>query len=502
MLRIMIADDEERIRLGLEKIITKESAEYEVVGSYASGTELLADLPGKDVDVIITDIQMPGMDGLELIGKLRDQRPGVQCVIVSGYSEFEYARKALQFRVTEYLLKPVNKQELFELLRRLHGETEKRRSEGQARRTDWIRERLEGREPDPTEEMPELTRGGEAACIVIRGEEPIDPGALRKWASGVTGAAFLEVVPVSPHLVCLLFSAGPHANPQGTADLGRLLVHSCTAGQKGCLSVGMGPAVQEPREWNEAYQEALRASHYAMYGSGRVLSASVEEIPVISVQGQFAKVEKDLRPYLDVLDTAGICEALQGLLLRLAELRPEKRQVLELFEGTLFLLRQEIPELAEVIDSDYDGSLKWESLVYDAMRFEQIAAQWSWIMSDLLRVSGERRGSQENRVIGQVKKILMEDFQRDIDLSALAAQVFLTPNYLSKLFKSETGQTLTEFLIGIRIQKAKELLKERTELKTYEIGERVGYPDPAYFNKIFKKTVGFTPKEYRDTVRK
>ncbi|WP_426452641.1 response regulator transcription factor [Paenibacillus sp. S-38] len=501
MLRIMIADDEERIRLGLAKIITKECEAYEVVGSYASALELLEDLPGKEVDVIITDIQMPGMDGLELIERLRGLRPEVQCVILSGYSEFEYARRALQFRVLEYLLKPVNKQDLFALLGRLLGETEKRRSEGQARREAWLREKLQGREPAHIEEAADLADREEAACIVIRGEEPVDLGQLRRWASGMSGTAFLETVPLSAHSACLLFGADPLLHPQGTADLGRLLAVSCTAGQKGRLSIGLGTVAREPHRWSEAYKEALRASHYAMYGSGRVLNASVVEIPDISVHGLFAKAEKELKPHTGVLDVPAIREVLQRFLHHLAELRPEKKQLHEVLEGTVFLLRQEIPEFIEGTEQQYGGSLQLEKLVYESLRFEEIGSQWLGMMTDLLDWSGERRSGQGNRVIGQVKKILTEDCQRDIDLPSLAAQVFLTPNYLSKLFKTETGQTLTEFLIGIRIQKAKELLKEHTELKTYEIGERVGYPDPAYFNKIFKKTVGFTPKEYRDTVR-
>ncbi|WP_127486043.1 response regulator [Paenibacillus ehimensis] len=501
MLRIMIADDEERIRLGLEKIIQKESEDYEIVGSYANGLEILNALPGKEVDMIITDIQMPAMDGLELIDKLRERKPGVPCVILSGYSEFEYARKALKFGVVDYLLKPVNKQELFALLRRLHGETERRRVEGRARQTDWIRAKLEGREVEPAGEMPEPPWEGEAACLVIRGEEPIEEGALRARIAEVAGAAFLEAIPITGHMMCLLVAADFRSYPQGTADLATRLALSCTTGQKGCLSVGIGPVVRGPHQWSEAFREALRASHYAMYGTGRVLTAMVEEIPAASLHGQFAKLEKELKPFLEILDEAGIREVLQKFVLRLAELRPEKRQLLELFEQTVFLLRQDIPEFVEVIEDHYGGSLKMESLIENAMRFEQIGTQWIRSITELLRGCRERRSSRENRVIGQVKKILAEGFQRDIDLQSLAAEVYLTPNYLSKLFKAETGQTLTEFMIGIRIQKAKELLKEHAELKTYEIGERVGYPDPAYFNKIFKKTVGFTPKEYRDIVR-
>jgi two-component system response regulator YesN len=96
-----------------------------------------------------------------------------------------------------------------------------------------------------------------------------------------------------------------------------------------------------------------------------------------------------------------------------------------------------------------------------------------------------------------IKRWISANYNQHADLNTLAGMVFLTPSYLSKLFKQETGLTLTDYVIEIRIRKAKQLLKNAPDLKIHEIGTEVGYPDPAYFNKLFKKVVGVTPNEYK-----
>ncbi|MFR2660576.1 MAG: response regulator [[Clostridium] leptum] len=106
--------------------------------------------------------------------------------------------------------------------------------------------------------------------------------------------------------------------------------------------------------------------------------------------------------------------------------------------------------------------------------------------------------SKERSVIAEVKEILEQEFDQPLDLNYLASRVYLTPKYLSKLFRTETGITIVGYLLSLRMEKAKKLLMENKELKSYEVAERVGYSDPVAFNKIFKKLVGMTPREYRE----
>lgn len=249
MLNIIIVDDEERIRKGLEKIIQRSPVEVNIAGSYSNGLEAyeqFVHIEPATLDILITDVRMPLMDGLKLLERLRDTlSPHTSVIILSGYDDFDYARQALKLGVVDYLLKPVDKQELYRLLDRIHA----------------------------------------------------------------------------------------HKSNSGKSKI------------------------------NVAEQSGFK------------------------------------------------------------------------------------------------------------------------------------------REIDEVIKLLQTKFNRSIELNELAEQVSLSPSYLSKLFKQETGKTITEYLIEVRIAKAKQFLEDHMELKMYEVGNLVGYPDQGYFNKLFKKTVGMTPKEYKEQKR-
>jgi AraC-like DNA-binding protein len=105
--------------------------------------------------------------------------------------------------------------------------------------------------------------------------------------------------------------------------------------------------------------------------------------------------------------------------------------------------------------------------------------------------------SHVGRATEEVKEIIRREFPHDLTISDIAKRLYLSPNHLSRLFKAETGQTITGFMIQVRLEHAKRLLRTDRSLKTYEVGDRVGYPDPVYFNKLFKRIVGMTPKQYQ-----
>nr|WP_067618900.1 AraC family transcriptional regulator [Alicyclobacillus acidiphilus] len=128
---------------------------------------------------------------------------------------------------------------------------------------------------------------------------------------------------------------------------------------------------------------------------------------------------------------------------------------------------------------------------------------WDWrdhVKHSLLIVLGREEAvtSAHSLQIGQVINVIESNFDSDLDVTSLAARVFLSPSYLSKRFKSETGMTIREFIVQTRLNKAKDMLLHDFHLKAYEVGAHVGYPDPTYFNKLFKRQVGLTPKAFRD----
>jgi two-component system response regulator YesN len=245
-MKIMIVDDEEMIRLGIEKILSRMGLDIEIIGSYGNGLEAMTaigKLKSDELDVLITDIKMPVMDGLKLLEKAKAWMPNLPAIVLSGFNDFEYARQALRYGVTDYFLKPLDKKELYEVL---------------------------------------------------------------------------------------------------------------------------------------------------------------------------AKMKKQ------------------------------------------------------------------RSLAEDATHVEAGSVQ------------------QEHPIVVRVKHILDKEYDREFHLERLAEKVELSTSYVSKLFKQESGMTITDYLTDVRMEKAKQFLLDYPNMKNYEISSMVGYPDPVYFNKLFKRLYGLTPKEYRD----
>ncbi|WP_261306314.1 response regulator transcription factor [Paenibacillus andongensis] len=242
----MIVDDEEIIRLGIAKILNKSELSVQIVGLFANGHEAYMEmnrLQSSELDILITDIKMPKMDGLRLIEKAKERFPELYVIVISGFNEFEYARQAMKFGVTDYLLKPLDKYDLFQAL---------------------------------------------------------------------------------------------------------------------------------------------------------------------------TQISRSL---------------------------------------------------------DGDGS-----------------------EDDLTREEGESK----HYVVEKIKQILDKEFDKTFDLDKIAERVELSPSYVSKLFRQETSLTITDYLISVRLDKAKQFLIDYPQLKNYEISSMLGYSDPVYFNKLFKKMVGLTPKEYKE----
>jgi two-component system response regulator YesN len=157
--------------------------------------------------------------------------------------------------------------------------------------------------------------------------------------------------------------------------------------------------------------------------------------------------------------------------------------------------RKELQEFEAVYRKDCSQRL--EEQIEACMAFAEIEELFTSSFSVALNEIRKHRLEMSGTAVETVKRWVAAHYNQHADLNMLAGMVFLTPSYLSKLFKQETGLTLTDYVIEIRIRKAKQLLKNAPDLKVHEIGTEVGYPDPAYFNKLFKKVVGVTPNEYK-----
>lgn len=503
MVNIAVVDDEERIRQGLAKLIALAGEQYRVTGIFASGLELLGQMDELQIDLVITDIKMPTMNGLELIERMKERSSNLKIAIVSGFDDFAFARQALRYGVEEYLLKPVDRGELEQLLRKVSDSLALEREKHHAMQESQLGLLLF----NEAKQLPKQLRNdaGKAlelsplfsepyAVFVIRGDMPSPETMLETAASGwLTKWKLLEGD--DSYALIVGMSSTDHA--ERAREIGQTLLHRLSPEFEGRIG---GSDVFRGASWvREAYRQAELALQHAWYDVGRRVFADYSHLPrrQHSVTHLLVLLDREFQETMTISDFA---RAQQSIVKWFKSCKEDTLPWSELREGCetvlAFIHRYVVVKSGETV-AKQQGIKAVNPQKF--ANFEAFSKVFLGEVEEQFALLQQYR--QENRVIETVKAYILQHYTEELELSKLAEAVYLTPSYLSKLFKTETGETITDFLISVRIDRAKELLRDRSALKTYEIGEKVGYADPAYFNKVFKKVVGCTPKEYRDRAR-
>lgn len=491
MYRILLVEDEAAVREGIVRKIDWQAHGFCLAGAFENGRQALGLLETEPVDVIITDINMPVMDGLALAKRVCEGWPDIKVVILTGFDDFSYAQSAIRYRVNEYILKPITAKQLRELLDKLRRELDARAPDlGQAMEAlrDRFLERLVA-EAVPEEEMERKTREfslalGQGHCLAAMVDAP--PEAVRALARAAAGRGELSR-DASGRAVLL---CGGEA-PEETAR--RILEEA--AGEDGALSAVLGPPVERPGNLHRSFEAAREGwEHLYRLPSGRVYTAA-ELTAAPAAEPETGELRRRVLRSVKLLereqareDLAALVGALRGsarpreallahlrkLALQLTEYAEE--QGLELSQDILERLdRQPHLDAAHACLREYIGELldAWE-------RQEDSAAR------------------QGMRAVEYIR----ENYTRpDLSLQDITAHLSMSTSYFSALFKNHTGTTFIEYLTRLRMEKARELLAA-TDRKNYEVAAAVGYDDPGYFRSIFKKTTGHSPSEYRKRLGK
>ncbi|MFC5467277.1 response regulator [Cohnella suwonensis] len=515
MVNVVVVDDEERIRQGLAKLVAQAGEDVRVTGIFAGGQELLAHIDEIEVDLVITDIKMPVMNGLELIEKLQKREPSPRMAIISGFDEFSYARQALRFGVEDYLLKPVDKEELAGLIRKVAQGIERSKESELSEEEDRLKLLLF----NETESLPEHLRleacrrldGTETfreayGVLIVRGApssdsetaSPTPEDAIFDWLQKRVllrlGGRTVAIVPI-----------GEAEHADRIRELGQTLLQRLPVGFEGRVG---GSDVFRGSAWlREAYRQAEIAMEHAWYENGRrafadyaraarKLNANAVKPLLVLLDGEF-QAEMAASNYKRAQDS--VHRWFDGCM----ALAPAWNELRDGCETVLALIGKHRADRAGDAAAFREASpAGHHSTSLHPEHFPNKEAFAAFFIGEADKLFMKlQESTQGNRVVDTVKQYIQRNFAAELELNRLAEEVFLTPSYLSKLFKTETGETITDYLISVRIDRAKEWLRDKNALKTYEVGENVGYPDPAYFNKVFKKVVGCTPKEFKDRVR-
>ncbi|MFZ6028938.1 MAG: response regulator [Chloroflexota bacterium] len=515
--KVFLVEDEIVTREGIRERVDWQGNGFAFCGEASDGEMALPLIQASRPDVLITDIKMPFMDGLQLSKIVRERIPGVKIVILSGHDEFEYAQQAIQIGITEYLLKPVTTHDIHRVLRKLTQQLDQERKEEETRRKlqaqvaesqALLQEKLLMKLMVGAVSLPEALEEGQAIGLdlVARSyfvmliktvlndrSDPFDYEEYKQVLAEVSSLAANDpdvflVQKDWEELVLVIKGNAPEFLAEERERLAKKM-QEVTGKTRYQLKIGVGTPKNRLTDIRQSFAEALvNVQPYPGATNERTNPARAEllEVDRAAVEnylrcGTLADFDAFFESYLHPLRES----ALQASI---------KHYILVDF---ILSAAQLIGELDGEIDSILAQLHALETTSMQINSTEQLKAQLFRIASQTLAYRDEESKNSYNHLIRQAKAYLAGHYTNpELSLNDVAAHVNLSPSHFSTVFSQETGQTFKEYLIGLRIQKAKELLRT-TRHKTAEISYEVGYHDAHYFSAVFRKNTGMTPTEFR-----
>lgn len=535
-IKVFLVEDEMVIRRGIKNSIDWEKEGYIFCGEASDGELAYPMIIKEKPDILITDIRMPFMDGLELCKLVKKELPNIKILILSGYDEFDYAKEAIRLGVTEYLLKPISSGKLLEALNGV-SESIRREKEDKDLVRKYMEEMRENTEHEKQKFFEQMIAGnlsmadaletgkkyemnlsaGMYNLLLFRftlGKENRKSGELLgeaeyaieklterleyvfEFQRGVEGWAFLLMADNEEQM--------SERVKELSKDLEEIMKNYSTIAYFG----GIGQPVARLRELEESFREAERAlaARFTME-LNRIISVedirmaqnvdTLDDIEITSF-GEIEKTRTMLEKFLNNGAEDEIDEFVDVYINELPEENLKSVLMRQYIIMDAYIVMMSFCEKIEGIEGEMQAqSEELKNSMKTSQTLEEIKNYIRMLLKKIIGVRDTISGRRYSDIIeiakDQIRKTYMSD---EISLNTIAAEVRMSPSYFSSIFSKEMGKTFVEYLTEIRMDRAKELLM-CSSMKTSEIGYEVGYKDPHYFSYIFKKTQNCTPKEFR-----
>ncbi len=532
-IRIMIAEDEIAIANLIKNLIDFERLNLEFIGFALNGQIAYEMIVSENPDIVITDISMPVMNGLELIEKTKAEKLGVHFIIISGLTYFNYALSAIKMGVEDYLLKPINQAELNDVLEKTilkiasslqidyqiqklgidtHLQTQKIR---RSFIMDILYDKEHPAELDTDQINEEYAFSFSSGAPFLMGIALIDgilalnlatqnviiEQLMRNFQTEMKELCIdMEVYNKNNQFIFLLnYEPDQESRILGSIAAIREDLSSYLAAYEG-LQLTISCGVTAPRIQNLPYslntaQKALNAR--IIKGPQHVLFA--KELLLNNTKPDFTLSSSEfgaIRSCIEIRDSKKLETLLKTALKdAAASCRTCPHLLLDTFCDVLSSLLSDFHQHKIISVNLADTYLQYCDAIEQYFTLKELILFTVSFIRELLPLNSEMN-SQENRQVQTAKTYIQEHYSENIKLEDVAEQVYLAPTYFGVLFKKEVGEPFSSYLTSVRIEKAKELLHD-VRYNIAEIANAVGYQDKRYFSKLFKEQVGVTPKEYR-----
>ncbi|MFC3798655.1 response regulator [Cohnella sp. GCM10012308] len=508
MRTLLIVDDEKNIRAGLKAMIERQYRERYDVSLAVDGAEALAVIGSRRIDILITDIRMPEMDGLTLIRHAAELSPKTAVIILSGHDDFHYAKEAIKFHVREYLLKPIVREEMYGILDRV--EEELNRAEDAESRLDEagrVREELRAAQlnyifvhpaVDPDEAAERCRSAGlqrlepayRVGALKFAGDSRQNVLAQEFLARSPEGRASFYLEDQDGYLIVLTDEA---------ALFDRLMLYLKDKSVSSAYHIGLSRQKEKLADIRTGYAEARRAAGYSLL-MPRCSSSIIRYESVMNREDALEVPVDDIRRLANMLGTDRESE-MKAILVRLFDLkkttevsldyleRLSKRMNEMVFDGVFRTYGEESLEILRLykrVGSIYHFS--------DIHEYFHEAENLLFRLDDYVRTVRSALG--DHREMRKAVAYIEDHYAEDLNMATVSNHVSLNYSYFSELFKEFTGQSFVSYVKAVRIEKAKALLA-RTDDKIVEIGQRVGFENAKQFNRVFRELEGVPASEYR-----
>ncbi len=532
MKKVLIADDEQKICEMIKKMTDWESRGLTVAAMAENGLKLLELIQTEKPDIVITDIRMPGLDGLELVTKARELGSNAHFIIMSGYKSFEYAHTALNLGVHHYLLKPVSRKELEDTLDGILKEEEKDRvSRQQLQEMQESTEKSHSRmrqhflnsilqdiqyNAGPSEQEKEADFAFNEACFLafyLKLDGTADDGEISETLavlSQMIGEILHEwkdqyiTSSVGTGLITVM-----NYPLDSAAEVQACLERICLAaaektGNTGNIKVtlGIGSEKKNIKEVRKSIEEAVTAIKCRLKkGTGRIIYFSRLNYPCYQTEEVLTpQLFQKFRKEAETLDAESF--------------QQDSGELLQQMKARVFcspgLYFDMIQKIARAFEEIWKNGMAEEEQIRGFEEQTQLLMDRSVTEEELVNgfiaLSSQffQKLRNDRQTIGQLpirltRQYLSEHYSENITLEELAENAGLSPAYLSSQFKKENGIGISDYLSSVRMDEAKKLLKG--DLPVNLIAEQVGFSDPKYFSRLFRKMIGIKPSEYRKLYR-
>ena len=533
MYKVFIVDDEPSARLGLSECFPWEQYGCVVVGEAENGKEALDKISRLKPDIVLTDVKMPYVDGIELAKQINLRFPEIKIIFISGYNDIRYLKEAFHVSAIDYIFKPINLKEVERVIGKATGSlgNEQKqqalilRMESQLiqsmpflkekffmtliRDNDFRKEELEKKMKFlnisfPADGLYSIVLVSVDSSAEIFGERSERDSQLLSFAILNVLQELLERIFIGysfeesrGEYVCIICLK--RRQQENIMEFAEEVQKNLLQSLDLSITIGIGAPVESLEELRNSYHNAAKAVSQRLFiGQNKVIVMEEEEAEEQKrFQPDFGQIER-LSGFLKAGETQAVERELESFFLEVSRHHEMSKQYIQSLCMNFFLLpNQLLYECGEEAEQYMKNELRQ---IEDFYKLETLSEMKLFVMERCRRVCAyfeSRRDSKQRSLIRRIQEIIKQRYAENITINQIADEVFFSATYLSFIFKQETGQTINDYITFVRIEKAKELLADPT-IRSYEVCRSVGYQDAGYFSKIFKKYTGCSPSQYRE----